>query len=633
MPTRHSARGAVAPSGPDCSFPSVAGRSLRSLGYAHTRAAQSRRPGLIVHFPQSPGAHSVRLATRIRARRSRAVRSAPQPGPYDGRRRAGCRACESPDHGAVEGVGGVRQHRVMQNETPKTTTAATFGRSSIERLPPELREAVDAAIADGATIDEIADLIRGEGGACSRSAVGRYTKNVRDLIRQQQETDRGIEMWVRALGERAQGRAGLILIETLRTMTLSTMADLSGREEPVSTAELARLALVLKRIEGTDKLRLAREQAAAKAARAAAGAGQAPGQAPPRKGLSPETVDLIDEAVVGFRFRPRPPVTSVPTDPWAPAESRESHLIPLNPGESRPENVPGVSSSISLNGGRSLRSLAYAPFGAARSRALRTCGPAAVRNSPPKARGAPATSWPDLPGLVPGIRPSIGPRTREEAWRREMPGTSPGMTRRVGRSDGSHPQGRRRPQPALPLHPLGGALVRTRTGSVERDRASVLIERFPCLCTTLPFRHGRACPGHPYGHAPVKRPGGGRFPDTRIPGTSPGKSGHDEEGGPVGWIASPRTQTATACSPSPPTISYPSGAGQEVNHFPQTPGAHSVRLASRIRARRGRAVRAASQPGSRQWRTPRRVPREAFVIKESGPQARSARLRAAPNGA
>ena len=71
----------------------------------------------------------------------------------------------------------------MQNETPKTSTAAAFGRSSIARLPPELREAVDAAIADGATIDEIADLIRGEGGACSRSAVGRYTKNVRDLIR------------------------------------------------------------------------------------------------------------------------------------------------------------------------------------------------------------------------------------------------------------------------------------------------------------------------------------------------------------------------------------------------------------------------------------------------------------------
>ena len=89
----------------------------------------------------------------------------------------------------------------------------------IARLPPTLREAVDAAIADGATIDEITALIRGEGGACSRSAVGRYTKNVRDLIRQGSRRPtagrRGVGA---ALGEaRAEGRAGLILIETLRT--------------------------------------------------------------------------------------------------------------------------------------------------------------------------------------------------------------------------------------------------------------------------------------------------------------------------------------------------------------------------------------------------------------------------------
>ena len=252
-----------------------------------------------------------------------------------------------PHHGAVEGVSGAGQHRGMQNETQEITTAATFGRSSIARLPPELREAVDAAIADGATIDEIAALIRGEGGACSRSAVGRYTKNVRDLIRQQQETDRGIEMWVRALGDRAQGRAGLILVETLRTMTLSTLAELSKREEPATPEELSRLSLVLKRIEGTDKLRIERERAAAKAAekaaaKAAPGAGQAAGQAPVRKGLSPEAVAAIREVVEG---RPRPPeraVTSAPVDPWNPAES---HLIPLNPGESRPENVSGRVSS------------------------------------------------------------------------------------------------------------------------------------------------------------------------------------------------------------------------------------------------------------------------------------------------
>ena len=245
-----------------------------------------------------------------------------------------------PHHGAVEGAVCAGQHRFMQNETRQTTTAAAFGRSSIARLPPTLREAVDAAIADGATIDEITARIRGEGGTCSRSAVGRYVKNVRGLIRQQQEADRANEAWVRALGARAQGRAGLILIETLRTLTLSALADLSRREEPVSTAELARLALVLRRIEGTDKLRLEREQAAAKeAAKTAPGAGQAP----VRKGLSPEAVAAIREVVEGRPRRPARAVTSAPVDPWNPAESQLSQLIPLNPGESRSENVSGVS--------------------------------------------------------------------------------------------------------------------------------------------------------------------------------------------------------------------------------------------------------------------------------------------------
>ena len=94
----------------------------------------------------------------------------------------------------------------------------------------------------------------------------------------------------------------------------------------MSTEELARLALAIRRIEGTDKLRLERERAAAKAAaKAAPGAGQAP----VRKGLSPEAVAAIREVVEG---RPRPPeraVSSAPVDPWNVAESHLSQLIPL----------------------------------------------------------------------------------------------------------------------------------------------------------------------------------------------------------------------------------------------------------------------------------------------------------------
>ena len=227
----------------------------------------------------------------------------------------------------------------MQNEPPKSATAGTFGRSSIDRLPAKLREAVDQAIADGDTIDEITARIRAEGETCSRSAVGRYAKNMRDPIRQQQETDRTIKAWVEALGERPEGQAGLVLIETLRTMALATMAKLSAREEPVSTEELARLALTLKRIEGTDKLRKDRERAAKKAARA--------GQPKRQGGLSPEAVAIIRAEVEGRAPPPPAPrtVTSVPVDPWNPCRSppiprspglipanlTQSHLIPANP--------------------------------------------------------------------------------------------------------------------------------------------------------------------------------------------------------------------------------------------------------------------------------------------------------------
>ena len=153
------------------------------------------------------------------------------------------------------------------------------GGSSDEPLPAAIQDAVAAAIEDGATMDEIV-------------------------------------AWV---------RAGLILIETLRTLTLSALADLSRREEPVSTEELARLALAIRRIEGTDKLRLERERAAAKvAAKAAPGAGQAP----VRKGLSPEAVAAIREVVEG---RPRPPRARRLIGAGRPLECRGIPLIPVNP--------------------------------------------------------------------------------------------------------------------------------------------------------------------------------------------------------------------------------------------------------------------------------------------------------------
>ena len=86
------------------------------------------------------------------------------------------------------------------------------------------------------------------------------------LICLQRETHRFAEEWERTRDLRAEGLSALIAIETLRTLALSTMADLSQRTEPVPPEDLARLALALHRIEAADRLRIEREQTMADAA-------------------------------------------------------------------------------------------------------------------------------------------------------------------------------------------------------------------------------------------------------------------------------------------------------------------------------------------------------------------------------
>ena len=241
-----------------------------------------------------------------------------------------------------------KQGHPMQDETQKTETTTAnpaLGRSTVAKLPPELREAVDKAIAEGATIDEITARIRAEGENCSRSAVGRYAKDARELIQKRQEADRVVKAWMQEFGDRPQGELALLFIEGLRAMAIDTMRHLAKREEPASSEDIARLSLALKRIESTEELRIQREQAAQQAAEAAKPEPKPqprpkPKKPKPRKPLSPEMVARIDEAVLGKPRWPARTVTSVPVDPWNPAESLS---ISLNPGKTRPEKDPRAS--------------------------------------------------------------------------------------------------------------------------------------------------------------------------------------------------------------------------------------------------------------------------------------------------
>ena len=231
--------------------------------------------------------------------------------------------------------------RATQCESTRGTADAMGERSSDEPLPAAIEDAVATAIEDGASLDEIVARIRAGDGdrspliprarrcARARPAEGRWAERMEGLICLQRATDRFAEEWERTRDPRAERLSALIAIETLRTLALSTMAELSQRTEPVPTEDLARLALALYRIESADRLRIEREQAAADAAAAHAG--------PAARAASmthAERVETVRRALEGHVFpgRTDPPP---PAFGWAAASPADS---PVTPPDSTPES-------------------------------------------------------------------------------------------------------------------------------------------------------------------------------------------------------------------------------------------------------------------------------------------------------
>ena len=216
-----------------------------------------------------------------------------------------------------------------QCESTRGTAGAMGGGSSDEPLPSEILDAAAAAIEDGATMDEIVERVRALGGDRSPSAEDRWAERMQGLICLQRETVRFAEEWERTRDPRAEGLSALIAIETLRTLALSTMADLSKRPEPVSTEDLGRLALALNRIEAADRLRVEREQAMADAAAHAGPAARAASM------THAERVETVRRALEGHlisgRTDPPPPESG-----WAAASPADSHVTPPDPTPERP---------------------------------------------------------------------------------------------------------------------------------------------------------------------------------------------------------------------------------------------------------------------------------------------------------
>ena len=301
---------------------------------------------------------------RARAIQARGTLYAARTTPYAARETFQARATRAratPDHGAVHGAQRPRQTcamrrsssrariRATQCESERSTTGAMGEGAASEPLPSAIQDAVAVAIEDGATMDDIVERVRSRGGdrspliprarrcARARPAEGRWAERMDGLICLQRETDRFAEEWERTREPGAEGRSALIAIDTLRTLALSTMADLSQRTEPVPTEDLARLALALHRIESADRLRIEREQAMADAAAHAGPAARAASM------THAERVETVRRAFEGQFFPGR---TGAPAFGWAAGPAEDAPVSPPEPAPDPPAAAPPTNSRV-----------------------------------------------------------------------------------------------------------------------------------------------------------------------------------------------------------------------------------------------------------------------------------------------
>ncbi len=169
-------------------------------------------------------------------------------------------------------------------------------------------------------------------GVAGESAGGggdRFAARIHGLIDLQREVGDQAAEWAERRGPRAGDHTARLAIESVRSLLLLKVAELTEREEPPSIDEVAYLALALHRIEGANRHRLAREQQAV----GETAAPQAPREPPSTQEMRALLGPAIKEA-----FHPER-LGSKPWEPWPDAPSPAEPQPPLDPsaGHSAPD--------------------------------------------------------------------------------------------------------------------------------------------------------------------------------------------------------------------------------------------------------------------------------------------------------
>ncbi|NBB17033.1 DUF3486 family protein [Caulobacter sp. SLTY] len=173
--------------------------------------------------------------------------------------------------------------------------------SSIDRLEPELQEALAALRRQGKTVTEIHAGLVAMGAEVSRSAVGRHVKSMAEVGEELKKTEAMARFLVEEFGENPDermARASMRILQggILRLLTERPVGE-DGAVIEIDAGEAKELALALQRVvnsQATDtsrNLRVRREVVATAADEAE--------KAMKERGMSADTIADIRRAVLG----------------------------------------------------------------------------------------------------------------------------------------------------------------------------------------------------------------------------------------------------------------------------------------------------------------------------------------------
>ncbi len=181
--------------------------------------------------------------------------------------------------------------------------------SSIDRLPPEVRELIGKLRRDGRTIDEIlgklTELDAPGAQQISRSALGRHVKGLDQVAEEIQRTRAVANAIVDRFGAEPENKTARLNIELMHSLLMKLMMGDGEKPVELGSQDAYFLGTALQRLSQAAKIDVDRDAKirervkAEMAEKTTAAAQQATGTLK-RAGLSAETIATIEREILGI---------------------------------------------------------------------------------------------------------------------------------------------------------------------------------------------------------------------------------------------------------------------------------------------------------------------------------------------